>query len=388
MFGLRFISLAAIMLLSVNYNAIAQQASPQDLDALSQAEKTAREEAQALEKQQKAVEGEISNLQRSLKTLARETRVFEQNAQVLTEEKSRIDSNIQAIELDIEKDKIELSKLLAALQRLEATPPPSFVLRPDDAIASAQAGQLMATLSKQLNERTKTLTLQLEDLAQKRAEAEKTQRQIEANSKQLDKKRQSTLALVKNKSKLQASIDAQRTEKQATAEKLASEAATLRELLEKLEKAALNVKPRLKPKRGTALPDIAPTLPDGIGPFTQAKGRLSLPVTGRLKKRFGSGEKGLTFSAASSGQVLAPYAGRVEFAGPFKNYDQVIILSVGEGYFILLTGLGSVYTQTGDVIRQGDPVGAMPFDSSGQGDLYLELRKDGSTLDPSPWLAL
>lgn len=372
----------------MSFGAAAQQASPEDLEALSQAEKAAREDAKALEKQQKAIQGEISNLQKSLKTLARETRVFEQNAQVLVEEKSRIESQIRTIENDIEKDKVELSKLLAALQRLEATPPPSFVLRPDDAIASAQAGQLMATLSKQLNERTKALGLQLEDLAQKRSEAEKTQRQIEANSKQLDKKRQSTLSLVKDKSKLQASIDAQRAEKQATAEKLASEAASLRELLEKLEAAALNVKPRLKPKRGTALPDITPALPEGIGPFTQAKGRLSLPVTGRLKKRFGSDEKGLTFSAASSGQVLAPYAGRVEFAGPFKNYDQVIILSVGEGYFILLTGLGTVYTQTGDILRQGDPVGAMPFDSSGQGDLYLELRKNGSTLDPSPWLAL
>lgn len=388
MFSLRPISLLAFCLLSLGVYAQAQDASNEDLDALSQAETQAREEAKALEKQQRAVESEISTLQKSLKTLARETRVFEKNAQNLIAEKSQIDANIASIESAIKTDQAELSKLLAALQRLENNPPPSFALRPDDAIASAQAGQLMATLSKQLNQRTKALTLQLEDLAQQRAEAEKTQKQIEANSKQLEKKRQNTLALVKDKSKLQASIDRQRAEKQATAEKLASEAADLRELLEKLQAEALKVKPRLKPGRGTALPEQPLTLPEGIGPFTQAKGRLSLPVTGRLTKRYGSGEKGLTFSTSSQGQVLAPYAGRVEFAGPFKNYDQVIILSVGEGYFILMTGLGAIYAETGDVIGQGDPVGTMPFDSTGAGDLYLELRKDGNPVDPSSWLAL
>lgn len=387
-FALRLISLTAVLFLSLGLYAHAQEASSQDLDALSQAEKQAREEAKALEKKQKVIEDEISTLQKSLKTLARETRVFEKNAQSLIIEKSRIEANIATIEAAIKIDQVELSKLLAALQRLENNPPPSFALRPDDAIASAQAGQLMATLSKQLAQRTKALTLQLEDLAQQRSEAEKTQRQIEANSKQLDKKRQNTLALVKNKSKLQASIDRQRTEKQAVAEQLASEAADLRELLEKLQAEALKVKPRIKPERGTALPDGPLTLPDGIGPFTQSKGRLSLPVTGKLSKRYGSGEKGLTFSTTSQGQVLAPYAGRVEFAGPFKNYDQVIILSVGEGYFILMTGLGAIYAETGDVIGQGAPLGAMPFDSSGAGELYLELRKDGSPVDPSSWLAL
>ena len=386
MLRLRLISALALWFL-LTLTCFAQGNQVQDLEALTNAEKQAREEAAALEKRRKVVSGEISDLQKSLQKLARETKVFEKDALALTARKDEIDANIAEITQDIKADEADLMKLLAALQRLETNPPPTLAIRPDDAIASAQAGQLMAALSKQLDQRTKALNVQLEALAQEQAQAEDTKKQIEANKRQLEKRRTRTLALVQDKSALQASIDTQRAEKQVIIDKLAAEAATLRDLLEKLQEEAMRIQPRVKPTPGRP-GFVPPALPDGVRPFTQSKGRLSLPVSGNLKRRFGGNEKGLTFSAPSEGQVLAPYAGRVEFAGPFKNYDQVIILSVGEDHFILLTGLGQVFPQTGESIRQGDPVGLLPFNSSGSAELYLEFRRNGRTIDPSPWLAL
>lgn len=381
------------MALGIANFALAQDRAPQDLDALTQAEKNARAEAEALEKKREAVSSEINNLEKSLRNLSREVKVFERDSIALNDKKQKIDANIANLENDIQADEAELMKLLAALQRLEANPPPAIILRPDNAIASAQAAQLIAALTKQLDQRTKILSVQLEALAQEKLLAEETQAQIEANKKQLENRRNKTQNLVKNKSDLRASIDTQRAEKQATAMRLAEEAATLRELVEKLENEALRVKPRIKPGRNTGGRDTGERvaslpLPDNLGPFNQAKGRLSLPVSGALLKRFGRGEKGLTFASTSEGQVLAPYSGRVEFAGPFKNYDQVIILAVGDGYFLLMTGLGNVFAETGEIVKQGAPIGAMPFERSGASELYLELRKNGTTVDPAPWLAL
>ena len=54
----------------------------------------------------------------------------------------------------------------------------------------------------------------------------------------------------------------------------------------------------------------------------------------------------------------------------------------------LMTGLGDIFAGIGETINQGDPIGTMPFSSTGEGDLYLEVRQDGQTLDPAPWLAL
>ena len=64
-----------------------------------------------------------------------------------------------------------------------------------------------------------------------------------------------------------------------------------------------------------------------------------------------------------------------------------MILNVGEGYFLLLTGLSNTIVDVGDRLIRGDIVGALPASQTGRSEIYLELRKDGSPIDPSPWFA-
>ena len=154
------------------------------------------------------------------------------------------------------------------------------------------------------------------------------------------------------------------------------------DLIAKLETKAAKIIPRTKPGRK---PSSKVVLPDGTKRFAEAKGGLLRPVSGRLVKRYGRGEKGLTFAGRASAKVLAPYAGRVEFSGPFKNYDNVVILNVGDGYFVLLTGLNDLYIDAGDNVRRGEPVGELPNQKNSE--LYIELRRKGSPVDPGPWLA-
>ena len=154
------------------------------------------------------------------------------------------------------------------------------------------------------------------------------------------------------------------------------------ELIAKLEKEAAKVKPRTKPGRK---PEKKLVLPEGTKPFAEAKGGVIRPVSGRLVKSYGRGEKGQTYAGRSGGQVIAPYAGRVEFSGAFKNYDNVVILNVGDGYFVLLTGLDELHVDAGDTVRRGEPVGKLP--NKADAELYIELRKNGSPVNPKPWLA-
>ena len=53
-----------------------------------------------------------------------------------------------------------------------------------------------------------------------------------------------------------------------------------------------------------------------------------------------------------------------------------------------MTGLGDIFAEIGETLTQGEPVGTMPATSSGSNELYLEVRKEGQTVDPGPWLAL
>jgi septal ring factor EnvC (AmiA/AmiB activator) len=136
--------------------------------------------------------------------------------------------------------------------------------------------------------------------------------------------------------------------------------------------------------------------------FAAALGRIDYPAQGQILRDFGASDgygsttSGLFLATRRSAQVTAPADGKVEFAGHFRSYGQLLILNVGEGYHVLLAGLGEISTQSGQYVRAGEPVGVMgeaPARATLIGDLlddprpilYIEFRKDGSAIDPAPW---
>jgi len=228
-------------------------------------------------------------------------------------------------------------------------------------------------------------------LAQKvsdaRDEAVSQQAALDANGTELARRRARTQALVAQKEKLRQSIQTDEEIARAEAARLASEAATLRELLDKVADIPDTVAPRLKPGATPARkPDRKPfKLPPGTLRFADAKGGMVRPVSGQMSDGFGGSSKGQTYSARSGGQVIAPYAGRVEFVGPFRTYGRVVILNLNDGFYLLLTGLGETYVTTSETVKRGEPVGIMPG-TTGRTPLYIELRRNGTSIDPEPWM--
>lgn len=372
---------------------------PAKLDSLTKAEAQARAKDEALAKQRTVITQEITKLQKDLQKSARQTRDIEREALNL---QNRIDEMLareNGLNAQIQTGRAQMMELIAALQRLEISPPPAAASTPDDAIKAAQASQLMRGISESLQSRADNLNLILGTLETTRAELSQQQDALRANQTQLEKRRAAAQKTVKRKTELQKSIEADREAALAEVNRLAAESQNLRDLIANFEAEAANIGPRIKPGKGgksasaskrTSQPVKPVKLPKGTVSFAKAKGRMTRPITGPLLRNYGSGEKGLTYQGTARGQVLAPYAGRVEFSGPFKNYDQVVILNVGDGYFILLTGLGEVFAQAGDNVRLGEPVGTLPYRGTSAAaksnpNLYIELRKDGKPLNPAPW---
>jgi septal ring factor EnvC (AmiA/AmiB activator) len=100
--------------------------------------------------------------------------------------------------------------------------------------------------------------------------------------------------------------------------------------------------------------------------------------------------QGLSFRAPPKARVVAPCAGRVAFAGPFRSYGVLIILDCGEGYHFVLAGLDRLDTEAGAAVREGEPLGMMadwdPTGAAPHPALYLELRRSGQPVDPAPFL--
>ena len=98
----------------------------------------------------------------------------------------------------------------------------------------------------------------------------------------------------------------------------------------------------------------------------------------------------------AAANVMAPVSGKVEFAGSFRSYGQLLILNAGQGYLVLLAGMKQISAEMGQVVRVGEPIGMMgdgPSTLALLGDekdrshpvFYVEFRKDNAPVDSTPW---
>jgi len=355
--------------------------TPGDIDALTKKEQAAREKTKSLESEREKVRKDVSALKKTLAKTAQQAQNIETGLTSLELETAGLTARVDDLSAQIQDDRAQTMELIAALQRLEATPPPPLALTPRNAKRAADAGLLIASLSEQLKSRADALTLNLKALEITQAQLELKKNDLSTQRAKLKSELNQVNAGLSTKSKLEAKLADEKKAAAAEADRLAAESKTLIELIAKLEREAAAIVPRKKPG---AKPAKKLVLPKGTKRFAEAKGGMLQPVSGRLLKRYGRGEKGITYAGRSAGQVIAPYAGRIEFSGPFKNYENVIILNVGDGYFVLLTGLNELFVDAGDTIQRGEPVGKLPSQTGAE--LYIELRKNGSPVDPKPWL--
>ncbi|MFL6851459.1 MAG: murein hydrolase activator EnvC family protein [Sphingomicrobium sp.] len=124
----------------------------------------------------------------------------------------------------------------------------------------------------------------------------------------------------------------------------------------------------------------SPFAPEGRAPRPPFAYQLptEAPVAEGLAAVNDSGvrSRGLTLATYRGAAVTAPAAGVVKFAGPFRDYDGVLIIDHGGGWMSLIVNVGSTLRQ-GDRVSLGDPVGRA------LGPLQVELSQNGRRISPA-----
>ncbi len=172
-----------------------------------------------------------------------------------------------------------------------------------------------------------------------------------------------------------------------------SDAATERRDKEVLDRARAAL-PKDKASALTA-EAVDPTPPHQLHAFDPPHSSLVMPVAGTIARRSGANDvaieagatanQGLRLAALPGAVAVAPFDGRVIYAGPFRNLGLVLIIRHGGLYHSLLAGLERIDLKADQWVLAGEPMGALPEGSGGA--LYFELLRDGRPVDPQPWLA-
>lgn len=129
-----------------------------------------------------------------------------------------------------------------------------------------------------------------------------------------------------------------------------------------------------------------PALPTRPGGRRDDRFRLPfeyrLPVVASVSEGLGAVDangvrsRGLTLASRKGTEVAAPASGVVRFAGPFHQYDGVVIIDHGGGWLSLIAGMAPSVS-VGERVAIGDPVGRA------FGPLVVELSRGGTRYSPA-----
>lgn len=308
-----------------------------------------------------------------------------------------------------------LAEVLGALQRMGLSPPPAILVSPDDALASVRSAILLGAVVPELRGETQSLLAKLNELKRLGDEVEAERKRMAVAIEEQVTERQRLAMLQNEKQRLQETSETEIEQERKRSAELGKKARTLKDLIASVErearrKAEAEEKARREEESQRQKEEALASapIPEGnslIGaiPFKSLKGRVSLPATGRITQKFGSRNSnggvmlGDTVATQSGAIVTAPVDGSVLYAGPFRSYGQLLILDAGDGYHIVLAGLGRIAVMQGQMVLSGEPLGSMSESKvvSASSDLpegvspelYIEFRKDGKSVDPSPWWA-
>ena len=104
-----------------------------------------------------------------------------------------------------------------------------------------------------------------------------------------------------------------------------------------------------------------------------------LPVEAPASQAAAGTSRSVRLLARPGAMVVAPAAGRVAFAGPYRGYGEIVIVEHSAGWTSLVTGLAKAQVAVGQRLVAGSPLGQAPARDPRIG---LELRRNGQRVNP------
>jgi septal ring factor EnvC (AmiA/AmiB activator) len=398
---------AAVMLIGMPLSASAQTPSAEEARKRLKDDKTLLD---AKEKRSRELEANAEKLRREIKAIAdrlvetgKHIQASEARLSVIETNQGKLEQQEAELRESLARRHGTLSALLATLQRMGRNPPPVMITRRKDALTMVRSAMLLAPAIPELQSQAEVLAKDLTQLSQviqsSRAESER----LRAEKLQHEKARVRLASLQENKRTAGAQYQAELENLRKEVARIAGSVKEVNELLSKLDKElpehtqdgkagakdAIVMAP--SQKSPSAMVRIKPQIP-----FAQAKGQLPLPIPGiRVisfgeKTKHGGLSKNIGIQARYGGTVVSPCDGTVLYAGEFRNYGQLLIISPGDGYHVLISGLSQMDVQVGQSVLMGEPVGVMSSAARGAEDkagpvLTVEFQKDRRSIDPDPW---
>lgn len=367
-----------------------------------------REKAELEEKAQ-SLDQELSGIKDDLVNATTRMRENEEEIGTLEQTLQELEARQDLVRGNLHKDRSSLSRLIVALERLRRVPPEAMLAKPDTPYETAQSALLMAEIAERIHDEALALKERLTELEEITRQKEERKNELVKNTQTLQSQIKEIGLLVSKREELYKETNHGIAARESEIQRLSLQSKNLEDLIVRLEEdrkrqekkdrerqereekeeqerirlAALQPKKDLHPPPQPKKIAKAEPLPTGLSPS-------QLPISGIIRVRYhenddrGAVSNGLWMEGRPEALVLAPIGGKIQFAGAFKKYGNLIIIEHAKGYHSLVAGLDKINAVVGQMVSSGEPLGVLPNGSAGvKPRLYYELRHKGQPVNPS-----
>lgn len=372
-----------------------------EVEALEAEKRAAEAQLAAIENARMATSNDLAVLEAQLISAAMESRRREEQASAAELRLIDLRTRMLSTQESLLEDRAALEDLLGVMAMSGRDRPPALIVSPDRANEAVRRAIVTGDAAPRLAERVTALSDEIETLNRLEAQIRRERARLEAAEAVLALKEEEILQLTAAKRGAFENVTIDADQLRARVAELGARASSLRALLADLETSAPGLpgrKPDLRPRYVSTSPTVTPSpVPQApqrtLTPLGASNlGQLGRPVTGLVLRGYGDRlpgggtSEGLYIQAREGAQVLAPADGRIEYAGKFRSYGEMLILRTSDGYHVILAGLGQIHGSVGQSVRAGEPVGQMTRRSEPPPELYLELRQGDASLNPARWM--
>jgi septal ring factor EnvC (AmiA/AmiB activator) len=387
----------------------------QELDAARAQQRAALEAQTKLKLEIEALGADRRALNQQLIDTAAHVRDVEANIEATQARLKPLDEREHIFKTSLDERRTVIVEILAALQRIGRQPPPALMVRPEDALQAVRTAIMLGAVVPEMRTQADALAGDLAELLRVRRDIDAENGKLSGDLATLAHEQLRLNMLIDERQQKQTAVEQTLDAQRQRAADLAHQVDNLKDLIGKLEQGldSATRQTRLNSRaieEDATRPDLAALKDPGrLTPaiaFAANRGHLRLPVNGSRIREFGASDgaggtqKGLSIATRSGAEITAPCDGWVVYAGPFRSYGQLLILNAGGGYHVLLAGMERISVDLGQFVLTGEPVAVMGAVLGGgsqvstavatgakQPVLYVEFRKDGTPIDPSPWWA-
>jgi septal ring factor EnvC (AmiA/AmiB activator) len=348
-------------------DALAQK-TKSDLDKINADIKQKRMETAKLDRERSKLTSEINSTQKRLVNIASNIRTYEKQLSDYDKKLMALRADEKAVKGKLDASQDALVKLVAAFQNMALVPKGYSIMNAKSAEDMFRTSTLLASITSQMAKAKEEFTEDLNRLIMLEQDITKARINVHSTTTRIKDEQTQVNALVKSKQATAVQMDRQRESNRAAIERLVKESKSIEEFIRKAEAM----------RKASGGKEIVRSF----------SGNVSLPATGAIAAYYGemkSGikSKGIYVKVRDGMQVISPVDADVVFAGNFLGHKNLLILHGADGFYIVMGGMRDVFTNEGQGLLAGEPVGVC-----GDGELYIEIRDGENTVNPVKYFKL